>query len=140
MHANCENFISWYLSIQWSDLRIGYTITTVRISRIILWYAMNKLMHVMQLWFFRYMNSHSSHLLRLNYGCKIEWLQRLFSEGIMFCFLFSRSRRILLFDASASRIKNLTTLQLTFKRSKQDYFSIKAIDRSRIGELVSRVF
>ena len=30
---------------------------------------------------------------------------RLFSEANVFCFLFSRNRRILLLDASASRIK-----------------------------------
>ena len=32
-------------------------------------------MHVMQLCFSGYMNGHSSHFSRLNYGCKIECLQ-----------------------------------------------------------------
>ena len=75
MHANRENLIMWFLSIQWFDLGIGHTIVTVRISRSFLWYATNELMHVMQLWFFGYMNGHSSHLPRLNHGCKIKCLQ-----------------------------------------------------------------
>ena len=76
MHADLENLISWYLSIWRFDLGIGHTITIIRISRSFLWYVMNELMHVMQLKIFGYMDGHSSHLLRLNYGCKIEFLQQ----------------------------------------------------------------
>ena len=49
MHADHENLIMWDLSIRRSDLEIGHTVTIVRISRSFLWYAMNELMHVMQL-------------------------------------------------------------------------------------------
>jgi len=49
MHADCENLIMWYLSIRQSNLEIGHTVATVRISRSLLGYAMNELMHVMQL-------------------------------------------------------------------------------------------
>ena len=75
MHVDRANLIMWYLSIRRSDLELGHTVITVRISRSFLYYAMNELMHVMQLWFFGYMNGHSSHLPWLNYGCKIEYLQ-----------------------------------------------------------------
>ena len=34
-----------------------------------------KLIYVMQSWFLRYINGHSSHSTWLNYGCKIECLQ-----------------------------------------------------------------
>ena len=40
-----------------------------------LWYAMNDLMHVMQLLFLSIWNGPFSHLTKLNYGCKIECLQ-----------------------------------------------------------------
>ena len=49
MHADRENLILWYLSIQRFDLGIKDTVATVRISKSFLWYAMNILMHVMQL-------------------------------------------------------------------------------------------
>ena len=55
---------------------IGHTLATVRFSRLFLWYAMDDLMHVMQLWFLGIWNGHFSHLPRLNYGCKIECLQQ----------------------------------------------------------------
>ena len=74
IHADRENLIMWFLLIWLSDLGIGHTVTTVKISRSFLWYAMNELMHVMQLWFFGYINGHFSHLPRLNYECKIECL------------------------------------------------------------------
>ena len=87
MHAGRENLISWYLSIQQSNLRTRYTVTIVRISRSFLWNTMNDLMHEMQLWFLGYLewsfqpplkkkkNDHFNHLPKLNYGCKIECLQ-----------------------------------------------------------------
>ena len=76
MHVDRENLIFWYLLIQRSDLGIGHTLATIRISRLFLWYAMDDLMHVMQLWFLGIWNGHFSHLPRLNYGCKIECLQQ----------------------------------------------------------------
>ena len=51
MHANHENLIMWYLSIRQSNFGIGYTVAIVKISRSFLWYAINELMHVIQLWF-----------------------------------------------------------------------------------------
>ena len=51
MHANHENLIMWYLSIRQSDFGIRYTVSIVKISRSFLWYAINELMHVIQLWF-----------------------------------------------------------------------------------------
>jgi len=50
MHADRANLTMQYLSIQWSDLETGHTIVTVSTSRSFLWYAMNKLRHVMQSW------------------------------------------------------------------------------------------
>ena len=76
MHVDRENLIFWYLLIWRSDLGIGHTLVIVRISRLFLWYAMDDLMHVMQLWFLGIWNGHFSHLPRLNYGCKIECLQQ----------------------------------------------------------------
>ena len=76
MHVDCENLIFWYLLIRRSNLGIGHTLATVRISRLFLWYAMDDLMHIMQLWFLGIWNGHFSHLSRLNYGCKIECLQQ----------------------------------------------------------------
>ena len=49
MHADRANLIMQYLSIRRSDMEIEHTVTTVRISRSFLCYAMNELMHVMQL-------------------------------------------------------------------------------------------
>ena len=49
MHANHANLIMRYLSIQQSNVEIGHTVTTVRISRSFLCYAIHELMHVMQL-------------------------------------------------------------------------------------------
>ena len=46
-NANRVNLIMRYLSIQWSDLEIKHTVAIVRFSRSFLWYAMNKLIHVM---------------------------------------------------------------------------------------------
>jgi len=51
MHANCENLIIQYLSIRQSDSRIGHTVVIIRISRSFLWYAINDLIHVIQLLF-----------------------------------------------------------------------------------------
>ena len=75
MHADCANLIMWYLLIWWFDLETGHTVATVRISRSFLWYEMNEWMHVMQTWFWGYMDRHSSHFHLLNHGCKIECLQ-----------------------------------------------------------------
>ena len=74
MHVDREHFILWYLSIWRFDLGIGHAIATIRISRLFLWYAMNDLMHVMQLWFLGIWNGNFSHLPELNYGCEIECL------------------------------------------------------------------
>ena len=91
MHVDLANLIMQYLSIRWSDLKTGNTVATVRISRSFLWYVINdmmhviqikndacnarkKLMHVMQLWFFGYMDDHLSHSPWLNYGCKFGCL------------------------------------------------------------------
>ena len=76
MHVDRENLIFWYLLIWRSDLGIGHTLVIVRISRLFLWYAMDDLMHVMQLWFLGIWNGHFSHFPRLNYRCKIECLQQ----------------------------------------------------------------
>ena len=76
MHVDRENLIFWYLLIRRFDLGIGHTLATVRFSRLFLWYAMDDLMHVMQLRFLGIWNGHFSHLPRLNYGCKIECLQQ----------------------------------------------------------------
>ena len=48
MYVDNANLIMQYLSIQRSDLEIGHTVTTVKISRSFLLYAMNELMYVMQ--------------------------------------------------------------------------------------------
>ena len=48
MHVDRANLIIRYLSIRWSDLKIRNIFATVRISRSFLWYAINKLMDVMQ--------------------------------------------------------------------------------------------
>jgi len=37
MHVDRANLIMRYLSIRWSDLKIGHTVRTLRISRSILW-------------------------------------------------------------------------------------------------------
>ena len=47
MHADRANLIMRYLSIRWFNLQTEHTVATVRISTSFLWYAMNKLMHVM---------------------------------------------------------------------------------------------
>ena len=78
MHVDRANLIMWYLLIQRSDLETEHTVVTVRISRSFLRHAMNELMHVMQLWFFGYMDGHSSHLSWLSHECKIKCLQSLF--------------------------------------------------------------
>ena len=75
MHVDYENLVMWFLSIQLFDLGTRHTIMTVRISKSFLWYTMNELMHVMQLWFFGYMNGHSSYLPKLNRGYEIECLE-----------------------------------------------------------------
>ena len=46
MHADRENLIMWYLSIQRSELETKHTVVTIRISRSFLWCAMNELMHM----------------------------------------------------------------------------------------------
>ena len=74
MHADYENLILWYLLIWRFDLGIEHIVMIVRISRLFLWYVMNNLMHVMQLWFLGIWKSHFSHLPKLNYACKIECL------------------------------------------------------------------
>ena len=77
MHADRANLIMRYLSIQWSNLKTGNTVATVRISRSFLCYVMNDMMHVIQrqndacneeqidacdaIMIFGYMNGHSSH-------------------------------------------------------------------------------
>ena len=81
MHADCENLILWYLSIRWSDLGIEHIVAIVRVSRSFLWHVMNDLMHKMQLWFLGIQNDHFSHLLRLNYRCKIECLHYYFGSN-----------------------------------------------------------
>ena len=48
MHMDRANLIMQYLSIQWSNLKTRNIVATIRISRSFLWYAMNKMMHVMQ--------------------------------------------------------------------------------------------
>jgi len=50
MHADRAILIMQYLSIPQSDLETEHTVMTVRTSRSFLWYAMNKLMYVMQSW------------------------------------------------------------------------------------------
>ena len=75
MYVDCANLIVRYLSIWRSDLETGHIVVIVRISRSFSRYAMNKLMHVMQLWFLGYMDDHSNHLPWLNHRCKIECLQ-----------------------------------------------------------------
>jgi len=49
MHTNRVNLIMRYLSIWWFNLEIKHAIATIRTSRSFLWYAMNKLTHVMKL-------------------------------------------------------------------------------------------
>ena len=51
MHVDRANFMMQYLSIWRFNLEIKHIIATVRTSRSFLWYAMKKLMHVMQSWF-----------------------------------------------------------------------------------------
>ena len=48
MHMDHANLIMQYLSIWWSDLKIGNTVATIRISRSFSWYVINDMMHVMQ--------------------------------------------------------------------------------------------
>ena len=81
MHMDRVNLIVWYLLIWWFDLETGNTVATIRILRSFLGYAMNELMHTMQvqidacdartkwcMWckndffFFLYIDGHSSHL------------------------------------------------------------------------------
>ena len=50
MHTDRANLIIRYLSIRQFDLETRHTVVNVRILRSFLWYAMNKLMHVMQSW------------------------------------------------------------------------------------------
>ena len=75
MHADHAILIMRYVSIWWSNLETRHTVATVIISRSFLWYAMNKLMHVMQSWFLGYMNGHSSHSPQINHRWKIKCLQ-----------------------------------------------------------------
>ena len=70
MHADCENLSLWYLSIGQSNLGIEHTVTAIRISKSFLWYAMNDLMHVMQLWFLGIWNGHF-----LSYSKTKLWVQ-----------------------------------------------------------------
>ena len=49
IHVDRVNLIMRYLSIRRSNLELGHTVMTVRISRSFLCYAMNEFMHVMQL-------------------------------------------------------------------------------------------
>ena len=50
MHTNRANLIIQYLLIRRFDLETRHIAVNVRILRSFLWYAMNKLMHVMQSW------------------------------------------------------------------------------------------
>ena len=70
MHVDRANLIMCYLSIRWFDLKTRHSV-----SRSLLGYAMNELMHVMQSWFLGYIDCHSNHFPWLNHGCKIECLQ-----------------------------------------------------------------
>ena len=70
MHVDRANLIMCYLSIRWFDLETRHSV-----SRSLLGYAMNELMHVMQSWFLGYIDCHSNHFPWLNHGCKIECLQ-----------------------------------------------------------------
>ena len=49
MHVYNANLIMRHLSIQRSNLELGHTVTTIRISKSFLCYEMNELMHVMLL-------------------------------------------------------------------------------------------
>ena len=89
MHADHANLIMRYLLIWLCNLETGHTSVIVGISRSFSWYAMNKLMHVMQSWFLGYMNDHSNHLPWLNHGCKIECLHPL---TCLACYLIMQSQ------------------------------------------------
>ena len=65
----------WSCDIRWSNSRIRHIVATIRISRSFLWNAMNDLMYVMQLWLLGIWTGHFSHLPKLNYRCKIKYLQ-----------------------------------------------------------------
>jgi len=49
IHSDYTNLIMRYLLIRRSDLETRHTIVIIRTSRSFLWYAINELMHVMQL-------------------------------------------------------------------------------------------
>ena len=59
MHVDRVNLIMWYLSIRRFDLETRHIVVTVKILRSFLWYATNKLMHVMKSWFLGYIQSFS---------------------------------------------------------------------------------